>query len=328
MRALVVTVTALVASCGEPAALSCIDDRTCGTGVCVEGFCAMPDPQCASGLRYHDSAGALAGDCTSATGDGKGDGTDTDDGNDSGNTPADIYRLLEHNSLDAASARDDIAPSCAAPGGKDVMFDVTVDATSRLYLDTYGTSYGVVLAIYAGRCATLTNGGRELACIKTSCGPSTQQWSDILAPGDYCVVVDQLNAAEQPGALVVRSKLGLPSPFGDDTELTNLLNVGSTCGPNRVQASCNARSAGDASWFFMTCGQIRFTADSCDDNYFRGYITALGLGNTPLACVPGCAPPYMDLAFTAPSPIWVVADDISSEPCGAVRIYVATAPLR
>lgn len=326
MRALVVTVAALVAGCGEPAALSCVDDSTCGAGgVCVAGFCAEPDPLCASGLRYHESAGSLAGDCTIPPTDGKGDGDGTGTGTDTG--PADVYRLLELNSLDAASARDDIAPSCAAPGGKDVMFDVTVGELGRLYVDTYGTSYGVVLAIYSGRCAALASAGKELACVKTSCGPTTQQWSDILAPGDYCVVVDQLNAAEQAGALVVRSKLGLPSPYGDDTGATNLLNVGSTCGPNRVQATCNASSAGDASWFFMTCGQLRFTADSCDDNDFRGYVTALGLGSTPLACVPGCAPPYMDLAFRAPSPIWVVADDITSMACGAVQIYVATAPL-
>lgn len=312
-----ITVMALLAAgCGEPQALPCFDDGVCGGGQCVEGFCADHDSACASGLRYHESAGELAGECTFGGGSGgKGDGS---------GSATDIYVLGESNTVNAATARDDITPSCAAPGGKDVMFDVDVRTPSRLYVDTYGTTYGVVLAVYDGTCAALTPGSLELACAYATCGPTTQQWSEILGPGAYCVVVDQLSAQEPAGALVVRSRLGLPSPLGNDAADGNLQNIGTTCGPDLVQASCNAQSAGDASWFFMTCGQKTFWVDTCDDLAFEGYVTAFGLGRTALACTPGCSGPAMQLVLSTPSPFWVVADDIASVACGSVQVYVAS----
>jgi hypothetical protein len=314
-----ITVMALFAiGCGAPQPLPCLDDGVCGGGSCVEGFCADYDSACTSGLRYHESAGELAGECTlggGPGGDGKGDGNGSAD---------DIYVLGESNTVNAANARDDITPSCAAPGGKDVMFDIAVQAPGRLYVDTYGTTYGVVLAVYDGTCAALTPASLERSCAYATCGPTTQQWSEILAAGAYCVVVDQLSAQEPAGALVVRSKLGLPSPLGNDAADANRQNIGTTCGPDLVQASCNAQSAGDASWFFMTCGQETFWVDTCDDYEFRGFVTAFGLSRTALACTPGCSGPAMQLVMSTPSPFWVVADDIASVACGSVQVYVST----
>lgn len=315
MRARAVMVMVLVVGCGEPTPLACFDDGVCGGGLCIEGFCADYDDACASGMRYHESAGGRAGECTGPVGNG---------GGGSGDSAIDVYVLAESNAVDATNARDDIAPSCAARGGKDVMFDVDVRTPSRLYVDTYGTTYGVVLAVYEGTCATLTPASLELSCTYATCGPTTQQWSDILGAGAYCVVVDQLSAEEPAGALVVRSKLGLPSPLGNDAVHTNLQNIGTTCGPDLVQASCNAQSAGDASWFFMTCGKATFWVDTCDDPGFEGFLTAFGLARTALACTTGCNGPAMQVALPAPSPIWVVADDITSVACGSVMVYVST----
>lgn len=314
LAAFVVSFTA-TAGCGAPTPLRCADDVVCGGGgACIAGFCAASDPTCASGLRYHESAGQLAGECTSEGGSGGGSGD--------GPAATETHVLAEKNVVDASTARDHVTPSCAAPGGKDVMFDISVTDRRRLYVDTYGSSYGVVLAVYSGRCAALTSASAEMWCVQASCSTTAQQWSEILAPGSYCVVVDQLDAGEAPATLVVRSKLGLPSPVGNKTNQTNLQNTASTCTPNVVRATCNRESAGEASWFFMSCGGP-FFADTCDDLDFEGYLTAFGLGAAPLGCASGCSGPPVSMTLTEPSPLWIVADDIASMACGAVTVYVA-----
>ncbi len=55
-------------SCGTPDAFQCAVDGQCDGGVCAEGgFCAFPDDDCASGIRYGGLAGdGLAGTCTPA----------------------------------------------------------------------------------------------------------------------------------------------------------------------------------------------------------------------------------------------------------------------
>lgn len=55
------------ATCGSVEPFACIEDDQCDAraqGRCVApGVCAFPDPQCASGYRYHDSAGSVAKTC-------------------------------------------------------------------------------------------------------------------------------------------------------------------------------------------------------------------------------------------------------------------------
>jgi hypothetical protein len=54
-----------VAACGSPGAFRCTENVDCGAeGVCVDGYCAFPDAECPSGLRFGEfAAGALAGTC-------------------------------------------------------------------------------------------------------------------------------------------------------------------------------------------------------------------------------------------------------------------------
>jgi hypothetical protein len=318
VKALAATLTALAAisaavaaGCGVPTPLVCASDVTCGAGACISGHCALPDDRCASGFRYHESAGVLGGECT-----------DDGSGSDGGLGGSDIYLLRETNVVDASAARDDVTPSCGVPGGLDVMFDVRIASSQRLYIDTYGTDYAVVLAIYTGTCASLTAQSQDAACVAASCAAKTKQWSETLAPGDYCVVADEANPVGSANQLVVRSKLGPPSPLGTLFNETGMQNVGSTCAANQIQASCNIDSAGEASWFFMTCGGTQLAADTCDDPDYVGYLTALGLSVGPLACTTGCAGPTMTATLAAPTPIWIVADDVASRPCSAVIVYV------
>lgn len=309
-------VLAVVVGCGEPTPLPCNNDLACGGGACIEGFCAVPDGSCSSGLRYHESAGALAGECAAGSGDGSGSG-----GGSGLPVTGEIEMLGDVTVIDASTARDDIKPSCAVTGGRDVMFDVTIRGSQRLYVDTFGTSYGVVLAVYSGTCAVLTPQSFDAFCVATSCNATTMQWSEVLAAGDYCVVVDQSVPNAPAGQLVVRSKVGPPSPVGNLFNRTNLLNIGSTCAPDQMQASCNPASAGEVSWFFMTCGGT-LNADTCDDADYQGYLTAFGLGAAPLACTDGCVGPSINTTLAAPSPLWIVADDVASTSCAQVAVYV------
>ena len=317
MKALAIIVAAVVAGCGQPTPLQCAGIATCGTaGVCVAGYCAEPDPTCTTGLRYHESAGELAGECTTG---GEGSGS----GGGGGSGSSEILKLLDSNVVDASAARDDVQPSCGVPGGRDVMFDVTISSSQRLYVDTFGTGYGVVLAIYAGTCASLTPASNDAFCVATSCSAYVKQWSELLAPGSYCVVVDESDPLDPATQLVVRSKLGPASPRGIASTGSVMLNTSTTCTANQLQATCNADSGGEASWFFMTCGGVNLVADTCDDADYQGYITAFGLGPTALACVDGCTTETINVRLSAPSPVWVVADDIASVSCALVDVYVA-----
>jgi hypothetical protein len=63
-----VVLAALLAACGDAAPYMCGVDSDCTVegvrGVCtMYGYCAFEDMMCPSGLRYHESAGALAGVC-------------------------------------------------------------------------------------------------------------------------------------------------------------------------------------------------------------------------------------------------------------------------
>jgi hypothetical protein len=320
VKALALIGVALVAGCGQPTPLQCAAVATCGVaGVCVDGYCAEPDPSCTTGLRYHESAGELAGECT-LSGDGSGS---AGDGGGSGGGSGEIWKLLDTNVIDASSAKDDVKPSCGVAGGRDVMFDVTITGNQRLYVDTFGTGYGVVLAIYAGTCASLTAASSDVSCVATSCSDYVKQWSELLAAGNYCVVVDDSDPIDPPTQLVVRSKLGPPSPRGVVSAGSVMLNTSSTCTADQLRATCNPDTGGEASWFFMTCGGVNLVADTCDDADYQGYLTAFGLGTAALACVDGCATQAINVPLATPSPLWVVADDIASVACSPVSVYVA-----
>lgn len=86
MRTVLLSITALLAlastACLRKTAFQCASDNACGAGgVCeTTGFCSFADGNCSSGRRYDDSAGTLAGQCTSGGGGGNPDGPLADTG--------------------------------------------------------------------------------------------------------------------------------------------------------------------------------------------------------------------------------------------------------
>jgi hypothetical protein len=70
LRVAIIGVLALSAGCLRKTEYRCSGDTSCGTsGVCeTTGYCSFPDPSCASGRAYSDTAGTVAGRCTDPTG--------------------------------------------------------------------------------------------------------------------------------------------------------------------------------------------------------------------------------------------------------------------
>lgn len=300
---------AALVGCGEPTALPCADNPTCSGGLCIDGFCADQDTACQSGYRYGDSAGDRAGDCT---GGGAGSG--------SGNAGPDmIYTLTNDGAptvVDASNAHDDVKPQCAGVGGVDVMFDVSVPSgLTRLYVDTSQTDYDVVLAIYDGPCASSAK--TELACIASgagSCDARTKQWSEILNPGAYCVVIDQ-PAAGASHVATARAIIGPPSIAGRIGA-----NSATTCGHNDWYPStgCIVQSdVEDTSWFFMGCsGTWKATAGMAWVGDLEVFL--------PLGEPYGCADRVTGITYpqTKPGPFWLVAHQDVSQSCGTLTATI------
>src|SRR5262249_50304408 len=123
-----------------------------------------------------------------------------------GDTPADPLPLAAMQSLDLAAFGDDITTSCGSAGGHDAFFEVVIATRSRLHVDTLDSDFHSVLAVFRGACA---GRGEMQACLANSFGTGFPQWSDVVDPDTYCVVVDQFDGAETASHLVVHSSLEL-----------------------------------------------------------------------------------------------------------------------
>jgi hypothetical protein len=63
-RSIVMASALELAGCGPESVFACGSDAACEQGMCVEGFCAFPDPACDSGHRYGDlGPSRIAGRC-------------------------------------------------------------------------------------------------------------------------------------------------------------------------------------------------------------------------------------------------------------------------
>jgi len=296
--AAVASVTAL-GGCGSVPPYHCDVDAECAGGMCAPGgACAFADPACSSGYSYDTSAGDLAGACVAIV---------------AGDTPDRPRTLEERQTLDVAQARDDYAPSCAASAhGRDVFFQVTIPERSRLYVDTFGSNFGVVIAVRPGTCATAKS---ELACGTASCSANLEQWSDIVQAGTYCVVADRANDRDPGTTLVVRSFVGDPAPLGRPG-----VNTGNTCDDELWEGSCSEVGAPDTTWFVMSCVPATLEASTCaTDPQFDGDLQAYALDETEQACTYSCA---AQIRLTEPGAAWLVAEAFDTPSCGPFAVEI------
>ena len=291
-----------LAGCGTVPPFLCDGNDDCGAGVCTDdGVCAVQDGSCPSGFRYHPSAGpAFAETCVDATATPGGD------------TPDDPIALGESSSVDIRDATDDYTPSCGAAGGRDIFFQTTLTVPGRLYVDTFGTDFHVILAVHNGGCAAL---GAEISCGSDSCSAELQQFTEVLAPGTYCVIADQIDGSGT--RLVVRSGLGPPSLLGQIGT-----NAGDSCDGDAWQAACSPADAPEQTWLLTSCTPTTFTASTCvSDPAFDGDLEGHSLGLTEHACAAGC--PAIQIPLAEPGAVWLVAEAADGAGCGPVSVEVS-----
>jgi hypothetical protein len=306
-------VMAALAGCGQPSPLFCADDGSCGGGLCIDQLCAQSDPACASGYRYHESAGEKAGDCT---GQGSGSGNGTDGGNgEAADDPITTLTTEDPTLVDASKARDDFAPSCATnPMGRDVMYEIDVPAGfPRLYVDTYLTMFDVVLAVYEGSCASIT-ASHELGCVNSgahACDSRTMQWSKNVRAGVHCIVVDQ--AGSGPASNVFVRAITGPAATSAEKGVTS----GNTCNMNRFGPSvtCTAPDSIDTAWFYAACPGSWLAMLPAS---WPGDIEARTASQTY-----DCQPADTGALFvlSQPGPVWLIAHQAGGS-CGAVSVNV------
>jgi hypothetical protein len=309
-------VMAALAGCGEPTPLFCLDDSTCSGGVCIDKFCAQSDLACLSGYRYHESAGEKAGECT-----GEGNGGGGSGSSDGGTGVADPVQTLPPGeggaTVNASEANDDIRPPCATnPTGRDVMFEITVvSGLTRLYVDTFLTSFDVVLAVYEGACASISSATNPLGCVNATsadaCDTRTMMWSQNVRPGTHCIVVDQAGMGAA-AAIHVRAIHGPPA-------ITASVGVtsGTTCGHDAFDPGnlCTVPNGPDETWFFKACSG---TYNAATPVGWPGEIEAR-TETVKYDCDLGES--GADFTFTKPGPVWLIAHQ-SAGACGALSLDI------
>jgi len=177
LPSLVLIVTATVsAACGSGAFL-CADASECENagvgGVCqADGHCSFPDDDCASGQRYGEHSGAVAGECVPVPDD---DGTAADDVASADDTTTSASSTgVDATTLPLdATASTDVDPSAGPTTGVVTDSDPTTD------LDTGDTDPPMVdpdllvwLSFDAGEIGAITNEGvlgGQATCADAQC---------------------------------------------------------------------------------------------------------------------------------------------------------------
>jgi len=296
-----VAIVAWLAACGEPAVFTCDIDSDCtlpgAHGVCTSfGFCAFGDQSCPSGFRYHESAGQLAGVCVGQEG--------MTPMVVPGDTAGNPLQLQTEQTIDISMANDDYTPKCGGPGGRDLFFEARISSRGRLYLDTFSSDFDAVLVVASGGC---TSTSTTRSCVAGAC-PSFNQWSDIVLPGTYCVIVDRQGGGGSK--LVLRSMLG---PAAPEVQVGTL--SGDTCNADDWRGGCGGAGWPDDTWFTTTCVEQAVHLSGCQTG-FTGDLQAWGLDEVPLGCSSACTGPTFTIP---PGPAWLVAEDEPSS-CGPVTV--------
>ncbi len=232
--------------------------------------------------------------------------------------------------VDLAAAQDNNWTSgtdCGLQGGRDVYYQLTLAAPEVVYFDTFGSSFDSVIRLYAGSCAAL--GGLQ-ACGDDACGQQRTQLARALAPGTYCVVVDQYSSTSTAGAVVFNVKRGGRA----GTQLTGSGSVsGTTTGRTNVStASCEPNTnQPDVAYFFTSCPSVTtsVSANTCAGTAFDAvvYLKSGAATAADVACsddVSGCGnglqPRITGAAVSGANLNWIIVDGFGQTGNGAYTL--------
>jgi hypothetical protein len=228
---------------------------------------------------------------------------------------------------DALLARDDVgANGCGGNGGRDLFFEVTLAAPQIYYVETFGSNYDTVIRVYAKSCATVGTGAGAATCVDDACNGDRGHVAWNLPAGKSCIVIDQKEADELDGNLLLRvtkgGRAGIPLLSGVR------VNTGDTCGAtNTIDAlDQNCDSPGDEgrdhTYFFTTCpGQtLKLDADICPEPdwdptlHVRRHNDNAQIGCNDDTC--GFGPTIANVNITGGVLYFLFVDGFDAEECG------------
>jgi hypothetical protein len=228
-RTVTAAIAAIVGACLQPQVYPCESDAACviddRQGMCKGGFCAYPDAECASTLRFGPSAGGMSGECVPEN------GTDTDP------------TIAASSESSGCGACDDPPDRCHLPAGT-CEGDACVYPPAPIGTDCKGDDPCVIEAQCdgAGECVVMD---------QTVCNdpPNTNCW---VSPGT-CNGPDDCDYAPKDA--------GSPCEDGDDCTLFDMCDGNGVCIPDDVDCyttnkcatgSCGA--TGQCSFFPVSDG--------------------------------------------------------------------------
>lgn len=194
---------------------------------------------------------------------------------------------------DLAAAHDD-APNdgCNGDGGRDLFYKLTLPAPEVIYVDTFGSSFGTIVRVYAGHdCMGLGNAAAP-SCDAGACGGLQSQIARTLPAGTSCIVIDQ-HAGDTSGMLALHVKRGgrdgKPLASGMKT------NTGTSCSgvnatqPNNACVSGDSKTSEDVAYYFTACPaqMLLLDASTCTDptmTHFDTVVYARPVGGGTLQC--------------------------------------------
>jgi len=182
---------------------------------------------------------------------------------------------------------------CGGDGGRDVFYAITLPTAEVVYFDTFGSSFGTSVRIYAGKQCGQINGNPN--CTHDSCGGARAQIALQLPQGTSCIVVDQ-HAGDTSGALQLNVKRG--GRKGQPLQSGVQAMTGDTCtgaDSDNVDTTLDGcigaddQDAKDLSYFFTVCPNtvVKLDASTCADPSLTHYDTIIythGWDKPQVAC--------------------------------------------
>jgi len=207
---------------------------------------------------------------------------------------------------------------CGGAGGRDVYYQIHLDADEAIYLDTFGSDFDTLIRVFHGACRDGVAPGNT-QCRNDACNSAQTQGVWDLAAGDNCVVVDQDSSDETKGSLVLHVERGRRS--GEAISLGDSVTGNTaTDGSDQSVAPCLQVAGPDLGYHFTECPGVSetFVATTCNavadfDSviYIRGAGNVLRCNDDDAACTAGLgAVNSTTTAVTVAGPhmYWIIVD--------------------
>jgi hypothetical protein len=265
--------------------------------------------------------------------------------NDQGDDPVDVTNggTFTGNLLLAMDDYGEVG--CGGTGGRDLFYDVTLDAPQVYYFDTFGSDFDTTIRVFPNKaCDQLVPNSALLSCNNDACGGDTSQLAVQLPSGTSCIVIDEADDDDASGALTLHvtrgGRTGTALGGGMQTLTGDSCTSVSTSQPN---IACNDPEPGakDVAWYFTACPGVNrnLDASTCVDVTMVHFDTVLYVRKAGVQADLVCRddseqsctarpdrPDHIDgtvltnVNTTGPGLFWLILDAFGTSSCGGYRL--------